>query len=203
MGHVLDGQSVLITGGTGSFGQAFAKALLETTDVARVIIFSRDEWKQWQMQHDCPIFSSPKVRFFLGDVRDRTRLELALQDVQVVVHAAALKQVPAAEYNPTEFIQTNVLGAMNVTAAAIEKGVNHVIFLSSDKAVNPINLYGATKLCADKLSIAANAYVGKRGNLIFLSFDMEMFWEVEDLYCLYGDRMSNKASAYFRLQTVR
>jgi UDP-N-acetylglucosamine 4,6-dehydratase len=163
MEHFLDGKAVLITGGTGSFGRAFAKRLLSTTKASRVIIFSRDEWKQWQMQQD-PQFSHPAIRYFLGDVRDHERLLLALQDVQVVVHAAALKQVPAAEYNPSEFVKTNVLGASNITSAAIERGVERVIALSSDKAVNPINLYGATKLCADKLVIAANAYVGKRGN---------------------------------------
>lgn len=162
MVQFLDGKSVLVTGGTGSFGQAFAKRILSTTKVSRVIIFSRDEWKQWQMQQD-PQFAHPAIRFFLGDVRDQERLLLALQDVQVVVHAAALKQVPAAEYNPSEFVKTNVLGASNLSSAAIERGVEQVIGLSSDKAVNPINLYGATKLCADKLLIAANAYVGKRG----------------------------------------
>lgn len=159
----LQEKSVLITGGTGSFGQACAKFLLEKTPVSRVIIFSRDEWKQWQMQQSDPIFRHPKIRFFLGDVRDEERLRLALHDVQYVVHAAALKQVPAAEYNPSEFVKTNVVGAMNLSAAAIDAGVDGVVSLSSDKAVNPINLYGATKLCSDKLLIAANAYVGKRG----------------------------------------
>jgi len=162
VGDFFTGSSVLITGGTGSFGQAFAKYLLKQTDVARVIIFSRDEWKQWQMRHSDPIFTHPNIRFFLGDVRDLSRLKLALKDVQFVVHAAALKQVPAAEYNPTEFINTNVTGAMNLTAAALESDVRHVIALSTDKAVNPLNLYGATKLCSDKLFIAANSYVGKQ-----------------------------------------
>jgi UDP-N-acetylglucosamine 4,6-dehydratase len=163
VGHFLDGVSLLITGGTGSFGHACAKYVLEHTAVGRLIIFSRDEWKQWQMQQSDPIFRHPNIRFFLGDVRDEARLKLALKDVQYVIHAAALKQVPAAEYNPTEFIQTNVNGAMHITSAAIEAGVDKVISLSSDKAVNPINLYGATKLCSDKLMIAANAYTGKRG----------------------------------------
>jgi UDP-N-acetylglucosamine 4,6-dehydratase len=115
------------------------------------------------MREDDPIFSHPNIRFFLGDVRDPDRLKLALQDVQYVVHAAALKQVPAAEYNPTEFVRTNVIGAMNVSSAAMERGVEHVVSLSTDKAVNPINLYGATKLCSDKLLIAANSYIGKKG----------------------------------------
>lgn len=163
MAHFLDNKSLLITGGTGSFGQALCKRLITTTKIGRVIIFSRDEWKQWKMREDDPIFSHPNIRFFLGDVRDSDRLKLALQDVQYVVHAAALKQVPAAEYNPTEFVKTNVMGAMNVSTAAIERGVERIISLSTDKAVNPINLYGATKLCSDKLLIAANAYVGKRG----------------------------------------
>ena len=163
MGHFLDGKSVLITGGTGSFGQACVRYLLEKTQASRVIVFSRDEWKQWQMRESDALFRHPNIRFFLGDVRDKERLRLALRDVHYVIHAAALKQVPAAEYNPSEFINTNVLGAMNVSAAAIEAGVLRVVSLSSDKAVNPINLYGATKLCSDKLLIAANSYVGKRG----------------------------------------
>ena len=163
MGHFLDGKSVLITGGTGSFGQTCVRYLLEKTGASRVIVFSRDEWKQWQMREGDALFRHPNIRFFLGDVRDKERLRLALKDVQYVIHAAALKQVPAAEYNPSEFVNTNVLGAMNLSAAAIEAGVFRVVSLSSDKAVNPINLYGATKLCSDKLLIAANSYVGKRG----------------------------------------
>lgn len=163
MAHFLDGTSILVTGGTGSFGQAFARKVLSETKVARLIIFSRDEWKQWEMKESDPLFRQSNIRYFLGDVRDEKRLKLALQDVQYVVHAAALKQVPAAEYNPTEFVKTNIEGAMNLTTAAIETGVEKVIGLSSDKAVNPINLYGATKLCSDKLLIAANAYVGKKG----------------------------------------
>ncbi len=162
MAHFLDGKSLLITGGTGSFGQAFAKYVLENSQIARLIIFSRDEWKQWQMRESSEIFQRPNIRFFLGDVRDEARLRLALHEVNYVVHAAALKQVPAAEYNPTEFVKTNVTGAMNLSNAAIDVGVDGVIALSSDKAVNPINLYGATKLCSDKLLVAANAYVGKR-----------------------------------------
>jgi UDP-N-acetylglucosamine 4,6-dehydratase/5-epimerase len=156
-------KNVLITGGTGSFGREFAKRLLTEDQCNKVIIFSRDEWKQWQMQQSDPIFNHPKIRFFLGDVRDVRRLERAFKDVHMVVHAAALKQVPAAEYNPSEFVNTNVLGGMNIIDAAIDCGVEKVIALSTDKAVNPVNLYGATKLCSDKLFVAGNSYVGARG----------------------------------------
>ena len=156
-------KNILITGGTGSFGKACAHYLLEKNLCNKVIIFSRDEWKQWQMQQSSPIFSHPKIRYFLGDVRDKERLERAFCDVNVVIHAAALKQVPAAEYNPGEFVKTNVTGAMNIIDAAIDAKVDKVIALSTDKAVNPVNLYGATKLCSDKLFITGNAYVGKRG----------------------------------------
>ncbi len=167
--HPINGASILITGGTGSFGSHFARYILTHYKPERVIIFSRDELKQWNMQQQDPLFSAPNVRFFLGDVRDKERLKLAFRDVQFVIHTAALKQVPAAEYNPTEFVQTNVLGAMNITTAAIEAGVEKVIALSTDKAVNPINLYGATKLCSDKLFLAANAYSGKKGTPVFSS----------------------------------
>ncbi|PJD98296.1 MAG: UDP-N-acetylglucosamine 4,6-dehydratase (inverting) [Parachlamydia sp.] len=160
-------KNVLITGGTGSFGRAFAKNLLQEDVCNKVIIFSRDEWKQWEMRESEPIYSHPKIRFFLGDVRDKPRLERAFNEVHYVVHAAALKQVPAAEYNPSEFVKTNVIGGMNVIDAAIECGVERVIALSTDKAVNPINLYGATKLCSDKLFVAGNSYVGARGFPMF------------------------------------
>jgi UDP-N-acetylglucosamine 4,6-dehydratase/5-epimerase len=156
-------QSILITGGTGSFGRALAKRILEEDTCRKVIIFSRDEWKQWEMRQNHPIFNHPKIRYFLGDVRDATRLHRAFNEVTMIVHAAALKQVPAAEYNPSEFIKTNINGAMNVIDMAINCGVKKVIALSTDKAVNPVNLYGATKLCSDKLFIAANVYVGTQG----------------------------------------
>jgi len=156
------GKTVLITGGTGSFGRAFAKRLLSWGNCHKVIIFSRDEWKQWEMQQSEPLFAHPKIRYFLGDVRDANRLARAFQEVDYVVHAAALKQVPAAEYNPSEFIKTNIMGAMNVVDQAINCGVKKVIALSTDKSVNPINLYGATKLCSDRLFIAASAYVGAK-----------------------------------------
>lgn len=161
--HFFKGKSILITGGTGSFGRAFARRLLAEDLCHKVIIFSRDEWKQWEMRQSEPIFNHPKIRYFLGDVRDSTRLARAFNEVNYVVHAAALKQVPAAEYNPSEFVKTNVQGGMNVIDEAINCGVEKVIALSTDKAVNPINLYGATKLCSDRLFIAGNSYVGARG----------------------------------------
>ncbi|MCB1118741.1 MAG: SDR family NAD(P)-dependent oxidoreductase, partial [Chlamydiia bacterium] len=160
-------KTILITGGTGSFGRAFTKRLLQEDAIAKVIIFSRDEWKQWEMRDTDPIFTHPKIRYFLGDIRDPVRLARAFQEVDIVIHAAALKQVPAAEYNPSEFIKTNVMGAMNIINAAIDAKVEKVIALSTDKAVNPVNLYGATKLCSDKLFIAGNAYVGSSQQPIF------------------------------------
>lgn len=156
-------QTILITGGTGSFGRALAKHILKENACRKVIIFSRDEWKQWEMRRSDPLFDHPKIRYFLGDVRDAPRLLRAFHEVDLIVHAAALKQVPAAEYNPSEFIKTNINGAMNVIDAAIDCGVKKVIALSTDKAVNPVNLYGATKLCSDKLFVAGTAYVGARG----------------------------------------
>lgn len=157
------GKNILITGGTGSFGQALTRKLVTESECNKVIILSRDEWKQWMMRESDPLFNNPKIRYFLGDVRDLRRLMRAFKEVHFVVHAAALKQVPAAEYNPSEFINTNVLGAMNVVDAAIDCHVEKVIALSTDKAVNPVNLYGASKLCSDKLFVAGNAYVGARG----------------------------------------
>ncbi len=153
----LNGKSILVTGGTGSFGRKFVDIVLREFRPHRLIVFSRDELKQYDMaravQHEC-------LRFFIGDVRDRDRLRRAFEGVEIVVHAAALKQVPAAEYNPLEAVKTNVLGAANVIDAALDTQVEHVIALSSDKAANPINLYGATKLASDKLFVAANAYSG-------------------------------------------
>jgi len=156
---VLSGKSVLITGGTGSFGRRFTRTVLEEHDPARLVILSRDELKQFEMSQEFGV--DARLRFFLGDVRDRDRLWRAFDGVQVVVHAAALKQVPAAEYNPFEVIKTNVQGAQNVIDAAIDRGVERVIALSTDKASSPINLYGASKLLSDKLFIAANAYAGR------------------------------------------
>ena len=159
---MLDDSSILITGGTGSFGKEFIRNILRKSRPRRVIVYSRDEWKQSEMQAD-PEFQDKSVRFFLGDVRDKDRLCLAMRDVDYVIHAAALKQVPAAEYNPHEFIKTNVNGATNIVEAAIEGKVKRVVALSTDKAVNPVNLYGATKLCSDKVFIAANSYAGVGG----------------------------------------
>lgn len=152
-------KTVLITGGTGSFGKKLTSVLLEKYHPKKIIIFSRDELKQFEMREQFP---QSNIRFFIGDVRDKDRLNRAFHGVNIVVHAAALKQVPAAEYNPIEAIRTNVLGAENVINAAIDNGIEKVVALSTDKAANPINLYGATKLCSDKLFMAANAYgVGK------------------------------------------
>lgn len=154
---MFDGKSVFISGGTGSFGQAFLGTLLAKYQPKRVVVFSRDELKQYEMQQ---VFDAPCMRYFLGDVRDTERLKQAMRGVDFVVHAAALKHVPAAEYNPTECIRTNVGGAENIINAAIENGVERVIALSTDKAANPINLYGATKLLSDKLFVAANNITG-------------------------------------------
>ena len=155
--------SILITGGTGSFGKKFLEILLRKhPDIRRVVIYSRDELKQFEMNQLYPTSKYPNLRFFIGDVRDGDRLRLAMEDVDTVVHAAALKQVPTAEYNPFECIKTNVLGAQNVIEAAMAVGVKRVVALSTDKAAAPINLYGATKLCSDKLFIAANNIRGNR-----------------------------------------
>lgn len=153
-------KSILITGGTGSFGKKYVKTLLSRYKPRRIIVFSRDELKQYEMQQ---VFNDPAMRYFIGDVRDSTRLTQAMRDVDFVIHAAALKQVPAAEYNPMECIKTNIHGAENVISAAIEAGVRKVMALSTDKAANPINLYGATKLASDKLFVAANNTVGRDG----------------------------------------
>ena len=159
----LAGKSILVTGGTGSFGKRFVKTVLDRYDPRRLIVFSRDELKQYEMAHELTGPRSGCLRYFIGDVRDRERLEMAMRDVDYVVHAAALKHVPAAEYNPGECIRTNVLGAENVVQAAIACGVRKVIALSTDKAANPINLYGATKLAADKIFVAANNLSGRVG----------------------------------------
>lgn len=158
---------LLITGGTGSFGKAFVKTVLDRyPQIRRLVVFSRDELKQWEMQQQFPVDRYPQLRFFLGDVRDQDRLKRALEGIDTVVHAAALKQVPAAEYNPMEFIKTNVLGAENIVQACLDTDVQRVVALSTDKAAAPVNLYGATKLCSDKLFIAANNIKGAR-NLRF------------------------------------
>ena len=154
-------KSLLITGGTGSFGKAFVEHLLNNCpEITRIVIYSRDELKQWEMQNIFPTEKFSKLRYFLGDIRDYQRLKRACKGIHTIVHAAALKQVPAAEYNPTEFIKTNIIGSQNIVEAATDCGVKKIIALSTDKASSPINLYGATKLCSDKLFIAANRYTG-------------------------------------------
>lgn len=154
----LDGKTILVTGGTGSFGKKFIKKVLEQ-DVKKVIVFSRDELKQYEMAQE---FTDSRMRFFIGDVRDKDRLYRAFDGVDIVIHAAALKHVEACEYNPFEAVKTNINGAQNIIEAAIDRGVERVIALSTDKACSPINLYGATKLASDKLFVAANSYVGEK-----------------------------------------
>lgn len=162
---MLDDKVILITGGTGSFGKKCTEMILKRAKPKKLIIFSRDELKQFEMSQ---IFSDRNyncMRYFIGDVRDKERLTRAFRGVDIVIHAAALKQVPAAEYNPFEAVKTNILGAQNIINVAIDQGVKKVIALSTDKAANPINLYGATKLCSDKLFIAGNAYVGREESI--------------------------------------
>ncbi|HNQ05267.1 MAG TPA: UDP-N-acetylglucosamine 4,6-dehydratase (inverting) [Thiobacillaceae bacterium] len=154
---MFDHRAVLVTGGTGSFGRSFIRMLLDRHQPRRVVVYSRDELKQYEMQQE---FDDPRMRFFIGDVRDRERLTQAMRGIDYVVHAAALKQVPAAEYNPMECIKTNIHGAENVIHAALANDVDKVIALSTDKAANPVNLYGATKLASDKLFVAANNIAG-------------------------------------------
>ena len=158
---MLNNKSILITGGTGSFGKKFTQRILAEYKPRRIIIYSRDEYKQYMMRKEFTKFDD-KLRFFIGDVRDRGRLSRALEDVDVVIHAAALKHVNVAEYNPLEAIKTNIDGAKNIIDESLNHGVKKIVALSTDKAVNPINLYGATKLVSDKLFVSANAYVGKK-----------------------------------------
>ena len=160
MSSIFEGKTVLITGGTGSFGKRFITRLLKEHNPGKVIVFSRDELKQSEMAMD---YTDPRMRFFIGNVRDEDRLRRAFNGVDIVIHAAALKQVPAAEYNPDECVKTNVLGAMNIVNAALDRGVSHVMALSTDKAALPCNLYGATKLASDKLFTAANNMSGAGG----------------------------------------
>ncbi|MEP3115752.1 UDP-N-acetylglucosamine 4,6-dehydratase (inverting) [Nisaea sp.] len=159
----LNGKTVLVTGGTGSFGKEFVRTALESSEMRRCIVFSRDEQKHYDMGQDYPSVPGKPIRYFIGDVRDVDRLELAMRGVDYVVHAAAMKHVPAAEYNPFECVQTNIYGAENIVKAALRTGVKKVIALSTDKAANPINLYGATKLASDKIFVAANNISGADG----------------------------------------
>ena len=157
----IDGKNILITGGTGSFGSKFINTLIKKHKPNKIIIYSRDELKQFEMQQSLPNDSNCSIRYFIGDVRDSSRLEMAMNNVQIVIHAAALKQVPAIEYNPFEAVKTNILGAQNVIDAALKNNVERVLALSTDKAAAPINLYGATKLASDKLFVSANSYTGE------------------------------------------
>src|SRR3989344_5061819 len=159
----LKNKTVLITGETGTFGRAMVHHLLTMPLVRQVIVFSRDEYKQSEMARE---FTDKRLNFFLGDIRDRTRLMRAFHQVDIVIHAAALKQVPALEYNPSEAIETNIIGTKNVIDAAHDRNLERVLFISSDKAVQPINLYGATKMCAERLAVAANSYRGKTGKTL-------------------------------------
>lgn len=183
----LEGQSVLVTGGTGSFGQHCVDVLLRETSAARIVVFSRDELKQFQMHQRFP--SDGRMRYFLGDVRDRERLQRALQGVDVVIHAAALKQIPAAEYNPFEFVKTNVLGAQNIINAALDCGVKKVIALSTDKASSPVNLYGATKLVSDRLFVAGNSYSGRKPTRFSV--------------VRYGNVLGSRGSVVWRLRQLK
>ena len=161
----LDGKAVLITGGTGSFGKSFVKKILKLYKLKKLIIFSRDEYKQYEMQKELIAMKYSDFRFFIGDVRDCERMKMAFRGIDIVIHAAALKHVPSAEYNPFECIQTNIIGAQNVVTAAIFSGVEKVIVLSTDKASNPLNLYGASKLASDKIFVAANNLSGQGGSI--------------------------------------
>ena len=164
---IINNSKILITGGTGTFGKELLSILLKKfPDIPRIVIFSRDELKQWELQQKFSVKKYPQLRYFIGDIRDKERLVSALEKIDIVIHAAALKQVNAAEYNPIEFIKTNILGSENLVQACIEKNVKRIIALSTDKAAAPINLYGATKLCADKLFVAANNIKGDR-DMIF------------------------------------
>ena len=160
---MLNGKSILITGGTGSFGKKCTETILrDYPEIQRIVIYSRDEFKQFQMSQMQPFIGNKKMRFFIGNVRDKQRLYRAFEGIDIVIHAAALKQIPACEYNPFEAVKTNILGAENVINAAIDRNIKKVVALSTDKACAPINLYGATKLCSDKMFIAGNAYVGAK-----------------------------------------
>lgn len=163
----LDNKTILITGGTGSFGKSFAKYLLKNFDLKKIIIFSRDELKQFNMQRE---INDPRLRFFIGDIRDKERLERAFDEVDIVVHAAALKQVPALEYNPFEAVKTNILGSQNIINTAIDKGVEKVLLISTDKSAQPVNLYGSTKLCAEKLFISGNSYSSGRTKFSYVRY---------------------------------
>ena len=174
----LDNKSILIRGGTGSFGNEMVSFLLKNTKCKKIIIFSRDEIKQWEM--NIKFNNNKRLRFFIGDIRDKSRLNRALTDVDFVIHAAATKIVPSAEYNPMECIKTNIIGAMNIIEACTDRGIKKLVALSTDKASAPINLYGASKLASDKLFIAANSYLTQKQTR-FSIVDMAMLWVQEAL----------------------
>lgn len=178
---MFNNKTILITGGTGSFGQKFTEIILKEYNPKAVRIFSRGEYLQWEMEKK---FKDPRLRFFIGDVREKERIYRAMNGVDIVVHAAALKHVPIAEYNPIEAIRTNIMGTVNVINAAIDNKIEKAFLISTDKAVNPANLYGATKLCAEKLFTQANSYVGwgKRASVVP---DMEMLSEAGEASFLY------------------
>ena len=186
----LNGKTVLVTGGTGSFGQKCVRMLLEKSGAKKIIIFSRDELKQLQMKNDLPD-PDDKLRFFIGDVRDVERLKMAFHGVDYVVHAAALKQVPALEYNPFEAIKTNILGTQNVIDAALDCGIKKVVYISTDKAANPANLYGATKLCAERLIVSSNAYSGENGTLFAVVRYGNVFGSRGSLVQIIEDQRAN------------
>ena len=159
-------KSILITGGTGFFGRSFVRYILEKREFKRIVIFSRDELKQFEMQNELKFNKNfSKLRFFIGDVRDLDRLIIASKNIDIIIHAAALKHVPTAEYNPFEFVKTNIIGSENVVKASLDNGVKKIISISTDKAVSPLNLYGATKLVADKIIISANQYASKNKSI--------------------------------------
>ncbi len=186
---MFDNKSILITGGTGSFGKKYTKTILERYKPKRLIILSRDELKQFEMQQE---FNAPCMRYFIGDVRDAERMKQAMEGVDYVIHAAALKQVPAAEYNPMECIKTNIHGAENVIKAAIANDVEKVIALSTDKAASPISLYGATKLASDKLFVAANNNVGQRKTR-FAWCGTETLWALVGQSYLFSNALLSRA----------
>ena len=197
---MLSGKTILITGGTGSFGKQFTGEVLDKYDFKKIIILSRDEFKQDLMKKEFTIKygaeKMKKVRFFIGDVRDKSRLMRAFNGVDIVVHAAAMKQVPACEYNPTEAIRTNVMGAMNIMDAALDSGVEKVVALSTDKAVNPINLYGGTKLVSDKLFISANAYSGEKGTIFSVVRYGNVSGSRGSVIPFFGDLVKNGAKEW-------
>ena len=176
-------KSILITGGTGYFGRNFVKHLLDNYSPLKIVVFSRDEQKQYQLQNKFKEHKKKDIlRFFIGDIRDQSRLSMAFDGIDIVVHAAALKHVPATEYNPMECVKTNILGAQNIIEASLNNNIKKVVALSTDKAANPINIYGASKLVSDKLFVAANNLTGKKKNILFSCEIWECIW-IDGLSC--------------------